>query len=579
MKKQRKKRNILFFSPDDIVTTISRDLTLDLQEGKHEYALSDYSNYFCARQSSEFTKKYVSEEEDTPRLEALTFEKFKKVNEHMERFRDIITPDPTMRIQPDTCERDRILLRARALMYQVLGEFSVTEWFEECKHSTGSSIGVPYHDTSLEAKFQWPLTGTYGVKSLMEMYLAYDTNCRLAVENHNSDIPVIGWYKTVEGSKASTVEKNDSIRRMICVEPTANMFLQQGIMEMLYKRMKVVGLDVESLPDVHQELARLSSLTQQFATIDWSSASDCMSIGLLRWLIPPKWFDIIDRIRTTTTHINGEPVSLNMFSTMGNAVTFPLETLIFWTLAVAVLQSSKPGLSLFPEWEDQRTCSVFGDDCIVPSHIASKYIDVMEELGFMINREKSHVGPEKFRESCGGDYLAGRSVRPYYIKAPTSRKKSALEPWLYIIGNSLLTKYRLYFGDLTYVYDKRVWRTLFALFAKYRLDIKLVPSDFPDDAGLKIGNDLDRFARHYRIQLSPIYRDVHGTCEFRYCNFQYTEKREKSGDIRLAVWLKKPVTDPNPKQMPWINPRRKGGYVEGIGRSAFWSDLQLQFKL
>jgi len=91
-------------------------------------------------------------------------------------------------------------------------------------------------------------------------------------------------------------------------------------------------------------------------------------------------------------------------------------------------------------------CSVFGDDCIVPTSIAANYITALEGVGFEVNDYKSFYGEtEKFRESCGGDYLAGHAVRPYTVRAPTSQKMSSLEPWLYIIFNSVITKYISHF--------------------------------------------------------------------------------------------------------------------------------------
>lgn len=560
-----------FFSPDKIVTMISQALTRDLYDIDHEYDIDEASLFYRKLQSCDFKKKYVSF--DAPvqdELEQLTFQKFLKVNDHMSAFREINPPEVSDRVWSHTSRRDKILLRARALMHSVLGEFWLDEWFTECKHSSGSSVGVPFSDTSLERKFTFPITTTERAKTLFDQYLSWDFTTAEAVKNFNSQGPVMDWYKVVHGSRATTVEKNDSIRRMICVEPTANMFLQQGLMQMMYNRMKAVGLDVESLPDTHRKLARESSITRRNATIDWSSASDCVSIGLLKWLLPPKWFSVVNDVRSSVTDINGDLVELNMFATMGNAVTFPLETLVFWTMAVAVdFTDHTLTNSMFPEWEYLERNSVFGDDCIVPSANASAFIECMTEVGFIINEEKSFYDESKFRESCGGDYLAGRDVRPYHVRAPTSCARSALEPWLYIIANSLIKKYILYFGELNYVYDKRALALIFSLFAKYRLDIKLVPSFYPDDSGLKISFDLERFLSNYSINLSRIYRSNHGTLAFNYCKFQYRVKSDKDGGLRVANWLKKPVQSER-ASLPWEWVRRKGGYVVGKSTSCHW---------
>jgi hypothetical protein len=337
--------------------------------------------------------------------------------------------------------------------------------------------------------------------------------------------------------------------------------------------MRKVGLDVGNLPDQHKLLAMESSITGRNATIDWTSASDCVSIELLRWLIPPKWFSAINRVRCEKMSIMGTPVKLNMISTMGNAVTFPLETLVFWTYAQACcLHSDKTNNSLFPEWEDLKRCSVFGDDCILPCDVAPLFIEVMTSVGFIINDEKSFYDDAgRFRESCGGDYLQGFNVRPCYLRGPTSTKKSALEPWLYIIFNSLHKKYMSYFGELKYVYDRELYKLMFGYFRKFDIQVKLVPDFFPDDAGLKMSDDILRIANVYRPRLSRIDISEHGTLSFLFCNFRYWKKQERHDDLRYAMWLKKPRMAKEPKIQRKIRPqRKKGGYVVAKGLTCHW---------
>jgi hypothetical protein len=458
-------------------------------------------------------------------------------------------------------------------MQSVLSPFEWDEWFMECKNSGGTSVGVPYMDTSVERKFTFPMSTTGSVLNLFRSTMADDLYLSEAIENFNRHNPVNnGPFEIVEGSKATTVDKTADKRRMICVEPTCNMYLQQGLMQMMYNRMKAVGLNVETLPDAHKEIARESSITGSNATIDWSSASDCVSIELLRWLLPPRWFDVVFRTRSHTTLIKGESVKLAMISTMGNATTFPLETLVFWTYAQAVrlTEDKTSNRSLLNE-EEYGLCSVFGDDCIVPTTMAAKYIATMESVGFIVNDQKSFYGTEQFRESCGGDYLSGFDVRPFYMKAPHSTTMSALEPWLYIIANSLLQKYILYFGELSYLYEKEVWRVLFGLFREYKIYIKLVPSFFPDDAGLKLSHDIQRFSATYPMKLSRIASDRHGTVTFRYCSFKYRDSFRKDDGIRYHLWLKKPVRSKQPKQLFDVPLRKIGGYVVAKGLTGHWS--------
>ena len=573
MKKSHKSKKQTLFDPDKVATAIHQAITRDFKGAQHVYCLNDRTTlYAFNRQVNEFRKKYVSPDLSQETLEDLTYEKFHKVNAHMAEVNErlkLCLPSDQSRIQSSTPYMEKIHRRARALVHSVLRPFSVEEWFTECKNSVGSSIGVSYSDTSNEAKFTFPMSTTKRAKPYMDAYMLFDGNMNRAVKAFNRDNPVKDMYEYIEGSRATTVEKNETIRRFIAIEGSCNMFLQQGLMSMMYEDMKKFHLDVEFLPEQHKQKAKVASVSLHNATIDWSSASDCGSRVLYRWLLPPKWFSAVDKTRSTCTFIKGEKVDLNMFSTMGNAVTFPLETLVFWAYANATILSQTKTNALFPNWEDLKQVSVFGDDCIVPSSIASEFIRVMTTVGFIINDDKSYYGTEQFRESCGGDYLQGVDVRPYCLKAPRSTKLSSLEPWLYIIANSLITRYISYFGVTSYLYDKELFRTLAELFGRYKFQVKLVPSYFPDDSGLKMSFDIERFQRHYGLKLSPIARSCHGTYSFNFLRFVYWQREKKDEGIQLCLWLKKPRQSVRPPLHDRYL-RKRGGYVVAKGASCHW---------
>lgn len=567
---RQRRRKRTFFNPNEIKTEISLALSCDLDSSTQEYTMNpDAASLLSLRMEREFLKKYSDPLSDQSALEDITYEKFLAVNEHMANFgKDfIVFPHGLTRPQSNTPMMDSILHRARALMHFVLTPFQDEEWFQHCKHGTGSSLGVSYSDTSLEAKSTFPITMTESVATLMDSYLLFDSQLNSALLCFNEAIPTGRRYEIVRGSRATTVEKSDKIRRMIAVEPTGNMFFQQGLMSMMYERMASVGLDVARLPSQHVQRARAASVTSKEATIDWSSASDCVSSELLRWLLPPKWFRCCELVRSPEMAIRGHFVELNMFSTMGNAVTFPLETLVFWTLAHAVRLHRQGTCSSFPEWNELKTCSVFGDDCILPTPDAPLFIEAATRVGFIINDEKSFYDDKGFRESCGGDFLHGDDVRPFHLKAPSSVRLSALEPWLYIIANSFIKKYRTYFGELTYVYDKEVFRSIALLFSRYNIAIKLVPDYFPDDAGLKISDDINRFIYNYpMITLSKVAVSEHGLYSFLFCRFNYRQSKRRVDDLHYASWLKMP----GGRRAPFWTSRKKGGYVVARAWSCHW---------
>jgi len=224
----------------------------------------------------DFLKKYVSPHADSSTLDKPAFEKFKQVCDHMEAVKLPSLKGHTSCQRRTMTELESVLYRARSLIAGILGEFSEDDWFDRCKNSQGASIGVPYIDTTVEKKFTFPISMTCRVKKLMDRYLTYDREIKWAIDKFNGYSPFEAWYNIVSGSRATTVPKNAEINRMIAIEPTGNMFFQQGLMVLMYEKLANFGLDVRVLPEMHKLLARLASLDGRNATIDWSSASDCV---------------------------------------------------------------------------------------------------------------------------------------------------------------------------------------------------------------------------------------------------------------------------------------------------------------
>lgn len=527
---------------DGFVDKLHRAIKLDLDSLPHVYGGSTPGCLnAAARQVTEFKNKYIPALElNDKTLEKQAFQSFRKTNAYMRRIGEGGTfPDPSERIQRDTQFMTKVHLRARALMHFVCRSFSEDEFFRACKNSPGASVGVPFADTSLRRKFTYPISGTARAIRLFQRYLIFDPQLEEALTKANagSNKP---RYLVVDGSSATTVEKNVKKRRFIAKEPTLNMFFQQGLMVMLYRRMDHVGLSVERLPSQHVMRAYIASITGSDATIDWADASNCVGIKLLQWNLPRQWFAMLDYVRSPVVLIDGLAEELHMFSSMGNAGTFPLETLVFWTYAHAVrLSLDKHSNTLYPEWEELSACSVFGDDCIVPVDMATVYIQVMETLGFGVNEDKSFYGQERFRESCGGDFTAGYPERPWNIGSPHNGRRSSWEAWLYTMVNELTKKYIQYFGSLTYIYDKHAYRLVLGKLQELDFYVKVVPPEFPSDAGI-LGFDPDRLMLAYPgISWSRIEAGPQGSLKFQRLSFQYSKKLDKLPLLELWDWLRK----------------------------------------
>jgi len=198
------------------------------------------------------------------------------------------------------------------------------------------------------------------------------------------------------------------------------MFFQKGIGSVIEKVLKSdFSIDLSTQPDVNRKLARKGSIDQSFGTIDLKSASDSISLRLLRLILPPYLLRRIEECRSPFVELpNGELVELHMVSSMGNGFTFPLQTLLFTVIVKAVYRTL--GIAFERNKEhlngtEPGNFGVFGDDIIVRKDAYCVVVKALRLFGFVVNDDKSfNCGP--FRESCGGDFWCGHDVRGVYLK-------------------------------------------------------------------------------------------------------------------------------------------------------------------
>lgn len=209
--------------------------------------------------------------------------------------------------------------------------------------------------------------------------------------------------EVVRGNRFTTVPKDATKRRGICIEPSINVSLQLAVGRVMKERLRSINIDLLDGQQMHRSLAAAASLDGERATIDLSNASDTVAYSLVKLLLPRDWFELLDSLRSPETYINGRWWKLSKFSSMGNGFTFELETLIFCAIMHGV--GGNPG----------KDCFAYGDDLIVPRHLIEDLLPCLSYFGFTPNKRKTYVSGH-FRESCGGDYFNGKAVRPHYIK-------------------------------------------------------------------------------------------------------------------------------------------------------------------
>lgn len=235
------------------------------------------------------------------------------------------------------------------------------------------------------------------------------------------------------GNHMFTVPKSTTIDRVACKEPDLNMYLQKGVGNHIRRSLRMVGINLNDQTK-NQRLAREGSVTGLLATIDLSSASDSVSMGIVELLMPDLWFGLLSDLRSPYTLVQGEWHKNHMFSSMGNGFTFELESLLFWTIAKTVRHFTR----------GSGVISIYGDDIIVGTDYVHDLIWVLNFLGFTVNSDKSFTsGP--FRESCGGHYHEGTDISPFFLRRPIKRirdaiilanqiRKWSIIPWLGILN-------------------------------------------------------------------------------------------------------------------------------------------------
>ena len=300
----------------------------------------------------------------------------------------------------------------------ILGDFVGDELADDANWGPGVSTLLSGADVSGYNKFHAERGITRDLYSLISGWfpVAYPSWA-----DHLSRSYGESWAVFEVGNKIVTVPKNSKTDRVIAIEPGINLWFQKALGSMIRRRLSRFGVDLND-QSINQTLAWKASIDTNLATVDFSSASDSISLEVVRELIPPRWFQILDLCRSKVGRkADGSIVKWNKFSSMGNGFTFELESLIFFAAALAV----KEFLSA------EGAVSVYGDDVILPNSCFTLFSSFSDFLGFTVNQEKSFSSGE-FRESCGSHFWGGVDCKPVFLKERLSNVET-----IYSLANSV----------------------------------------------------------------------------------------------------------------------------------------------
>jgi hypothetical protein len=290
---------------------------------------------------------------------------------------------------------------------------------------------VPYYDPDIDCVYPYAsyITGGVHAGTLESLY------------DHNT----LPWGSPPP-ARVVFVPKDSRGPRTISCEPALLQYLQQGISR------KMTGL-IESHPltrgrvnftdqSINQRLAMIGSVTRSFATLDMKDASDRVSWSLVEALFPKKLLPYLRATRSRTTELpDGSIVHLNKYAPMGSALCFPIEALVFYSLALSVVRS-KTQLRA----RDVNSLFIYGDDIICLSEHSCDIISFLELYGLRFNRDKCFV-QGFFRESCGVDAYHGVNVTPVRLRCLVKQGRSSRSDCFRLSENAIA------------FFDHGFWRT------------------------------------------------------------------------------------------------------------------------
>lgn len=236
------------------------------------------------------------------------------------------------------------------------------------------------------------------------------------------------------GSIMHAVPKTQKGPRLIAAEPTAHQWAQGAIQRWLEQKVQEspLALSIDFRDQTYsQRLALESSRSGAFATIDLSEASDRVTTRLAEYVFQghQTLLDCLHACRTRYIEIpeslspdgTRRIILLRKFSTMGSAVTFPVQTIIFTLLGHFALMCIDEDWDVSLQGMRRRAhrVRVFGDDIVIDSRAYGKLVTLLEECLLRVNRDKS-FSQGLFREACGMDAFDGVDVTPAYIRSPYS---------------------------------------------------------------------------------------------------------------------------------------------------------------
>lgn len=235
-------------------------------------------------------------------------------------------------------------------------------------------------------------------------------------------------YKEVP-ARLVAVPKTAVKPRLISIEPSFNQFAQQAMKKELHAMLYRLWNVSNEHQTPNQELARDGSISGQLATVDLSDASDRVRMDLVDRVFArsSRFVRFLRNTRSRYLDVSEtETICLHKFASMGSALTFPIEIMVFSCIVMsAILEDegkriTKSSIAALLRRRDWR---VYGDDIVLPSSHVPTLVRMLESYSLKVNGSKS-FWKGHFRESCGADWFQGVNVTPVYQRAHIPNRRA-----------------------------------------------------------------------------------------------------------------------------------------------------------
>lgn len=500
------------FAPDATVVRCGKP------ESYRDLGLPDYRSTLPARfrayyQLDSLFKKYRFQDEQLTKaeLEELTYAKYNDFQAKRSRYG--IIPYRTL----------LVLQRARRICRDILGEFDWDEVMNNCRFGRKSSVGCNFANAYLDVKFTSAeaYTGSSQSEKFFKRYLLGDALLARLFGKRNMTLAEI--------LPLIIVPKKYNIGRTIEPLTLIGLFLSHGIGVTVEERLALCNkpsyrLNIRKLQQIHRRIIRRYSKTRSHATLDMSFGSENITSWLLNRLLPRKWFNALRLTFSRQIDQNGRKHYTESVLPMGNGATFPVETLIFFS----IIRATGELLGAVGRY------SAYGDDLIVPSSCYDHVLTVFEDLGIAVNREKSFC-QVPFRESCGADFYQGAAVRPFYMPEGMKcdrKTDNRYISWLYKCINGLLARWDA--AEIPRTMQCIAMELAIATSGK----VLLIPPSFPDGAGVKTADPLKEPFPGYSCWTYPTVGFADGTRYYRFKFLLDVPRKRKALTTACYYWDK-----------------------------------------